>query len=63
MHTVAHRHTLSPSRWFPSWNTLLQGFGKNGAPKLDLESLPDHLKRDLGFLGGRETPPRDLLRD
>ncbi len=32
-------------------------------PRLDLNSLPDHLKRDLGFSGGRTSPVRDLLRD
>jgi hypothetical protein len=33
------------------------------ARKLDLDSLPDHLKRDLGFLSGRTAPFRDPLRD
>ena len=33
------------------------------AQKLDLDALPDHLKRDLGFLGGRAAPFRDPLRD
>jgi hypothetical protein len=32
-------------------------------PRLDLESLSDHLKRDLGFADGRAPAPRDLLRD
>jgi uncharacterized protein YjiS (DUF1127 family) len=31
--------------------------------QLDLNSLPDHLKRDLGFIGGRSSPLRDILRD
>jgi uncharacterized protein YjiS (DUF1127 family) len=31
--------------------------------RLDLNSLPDHLKRDLGFMGGHSSPLRDILRD
>ena len=31
--------------------------------RLDLNALPDHLKRDLGFMGGRDSPLRDILRD
>lgn len=30
---------------------------------LDVESLPDYMKRDLGLEGGRGTPPRDPFRD
>jgi len=33
------------------------------APRLDVNSLPDHLKRDIGLLGGRPAPLRDLFRD
>jgi hypothetical protein len=33
------------------------------APRFDLNALPDHLKRDLGFLGGHDNPPVDPLRD
>lgn len=38
---------------------------KPGSPtlRLDLQSTPDHLKRDLGLLSGRAGPPRDVLRD
>jgi hypothetical protein len=36
---------------------------KRRLPKLDLNSLPDHLKRDLGFMGGRTSPMHDPLRD
>jgi len=32
-------------------------------PKLDLNTLPEHLKRDLGFAGGHASPLRDPLRD
>lgn len=63
MHAIAHKPALSPGRRLPSWGALLRRFGKTSAQKLDLESLPDHLKRDIGLLGGRETPPRDVLRD
>jgi hypothetical protein len=63
MYAIAHKRDFSPARRLTSWTNLLPRFGKHSAPKLDLESLPDHLKRDLGFLGGRETPPRDVLRD
>jgi uncharacterized protein YjiS (DUF1127 family) len=31
--------------------------------RLDLDSLSDHLKRDLGFAGGRDPAPRNVLRD
>jgi len=31
--------------------------------KLDIESLSDHLRRDLGLAGGRASPPRDIFRD
>ena len=34
-----------------------------GAAHLDLAALPDHLKRDLGFLDGHVAPARDPLRD
>jgi hypothetical protein len=30
---------------------------------LDVESLPDYMKRDLGLESGRSTPPRDPFRD
>jgi len=31
--------------------------------RLDISTLPDHLKRDLGFLDGNGAPAADLLRD
>ena len=31
--------------------------------RLDRNTLPDYLKRDLGFSGGRSSPVRDPLRD
>lgn len=63
MQSLAHRADFSSARPLPPLRRFLARIGSLGAAKLDLESLPDHLKRDLGFLGGRETPPRDPLRD
>ena len=36
---------------------------ERGAPRLDVRILPDHLKRDLGFLDGHGAPAGDPLRD
>jgi hypothetical protein len=33
------------------------------APRLDPRSLPQHLRRDLGFSDGRASPLRDPLGD
>ncbi len=63
MHAIAHKTDVSSVRRLPPWSAVLQLLGKGGPPRLDLDSLPDHLKRDLGLLGGRDTPPRDLMRD
>jgi hypothetical protein len=30
---------------------------------LDVEALPEHLRRDLGFADGRPAPPRNPLYD
>jgi hypothetical protein len=43
---------------FPVWRRR-----SRRSPRLDLNALPDHLKRDLGFIGGRASPLRDILRD
>jgi hypothetical protein len=50
---AAPRSSLFQHRW--RWG--------RSRPKLDLKTLPDHLKRDLGFLGGHTSPIRDPLRD
>jgi len=42
-----------------AWRRLLA----RRAPRLETESLPDYLKKDLGFLDGRVAMPRDPLRD
>jgi hypothetical protein len=50
----------------PRWPALfLERFrGIRSAPAtLDVKSLPEHLKRDLGLAGGRSSAPRDPLRD
>lgn len=46
---------------FPRFSILRRW--SRSSPRLDLNSLPDHLKRDLGFTGGRASPFRDILRD
>lgn len=35
----------------------------HGAARLGVAALPDHLRRDLGFLDGHAPPLRDPLRD
>ena len=59
-HTLTTRRSSArPHRSLFGWAR----FSSRRVPLLDLEGLPEHLKRDLGFGAGRETPPRDLLRD
>ena len=36
---------------------------ERGPARLDFRAMPDHLKRDLGFLDGQAVPARDPLRD
>ncbi|MDR6757642.1 adenylylsulfate kinase-like enzyme [Mycoplana sp. BE70] len=38
-------------------DALLPSMGRR-VPRLDVDALPDHLKRDLGFLDGREPRKR-----
>lgn len=50
------RHTLpTPFDWWVRTvvDALLPSMGRR-LPRLDIDELPDHLKRDLGFLDGRE---------
>ena len=59
-------HTFAKFRSLPRPHRSLFGwtrFASRRVPRLDLEGLPEHIKRDLGFGAGRETPPRDLMRD
>jgi len=39
-----------------AWNAL---HGRDSAPPLELETMPDYLKRDMGFLDGRGTRQDD----
>jgi hypothetical protein len=45
-----------PSALARLWESLSQVFLSHGepSPHLDLDEMPDRLKRDLGFLDGRE---------
>ncbi len=48
-------HTLpTPFNWWVGTlvDALLPPMGRR-LPRLDVNALPDHLKRDLGFLDGR----------
>jgi hypothetical protein len=54
-------HEAAPQRV-----ALLSRFAKlwdRRASPLDVEALPEHLRRDLGFAGGRPTPRRNPLYD
>ncbi|MBB5576449.1 hypothetical protein QDX27_04605 [Rhizobium sp. BR 318] len=50
-----------PSALARMLETLAQVFmrGTEPSPHLDLEGMPDRLKRDLGFLDGREPRYED----
>jgi hypothetical protein len=49
----------------PRWLRLKSAAAKPArrTARLDLETLPDHMKRDLGFLDGHAPAARDLMRD
>jgi uncharacterized protein YjiS (DUF1127 family) len=55
-HFTASAAPRFPRFQVPNWWT-------RRSSRLDLNALPDHLKRDLGFMGGRSSPLRDILRD
>lgn len=63
MHTVSHHTPCSSARRSGAWQTLLGALRRNRPPRLDLETLPDYLKRDLGLLNGHQALRRDVLRD
>ena len=44
------------ARWLADWR-------RSRRNRLDPDSLSDHMRRDLGLLGGREPPVRNPLRD
>jgi hypothetical protein len=50
-----------PSALARMWETVAQVFirGMEPSPRLDLDEMPDRLKRDLGFLDGREPRYED----
>jgi hypothetical protein len=48
--------------WASTFQRLRQSLARRG-PRLDLDSLPQHLKRDLGFSTGRLSAPHDPMRD
>ena len=47
-----------PASFLERWKNI-----RPARAPLDVESLPEHLKRDLGLVGGRPSAPRDPLRD
>lgn len=50
-----HQTLATPfDRWMRTIVDALLPPLRRRAPRLDVEALPDHLKRDLGFLDGRE---------
>ena len=56
-------HVASVSRAASTLSLFGRAFRRIRTPRLDIPTLPDHLKRDLGFLGGRDPFPRNPLRD
>ena len=59
---LAATSSAHPLEGFAAFRGLLRLFEKRN-PRLDLDTLPEHLKRDLGFATGRLSPRRDLFRD
>jgi hypothetical protein len=63
MSATHYRTALAATQLRPRlWKRLREVLAPFGCT-LDVESLPDYLKRDLGLMGGRVAPPRDPLRD
>ncbi|MBA3516511.1 MAG: hypothetical protein H0T75_02420 [Rhizobiales bacterium] len=58
-----YREPLRAAVWPPPLSRWLAGLRPAKTQKLDIESLSDHLRRDLGLAGGRASPPRDIFRD
>jgi hypothetical protein len=61
MFAASPRFAVAPLRLGVSY--LVRLGRKAAGLMLETESLPDHLKRDLGLLDGRSAPPRDPFRD
>jgi len=55
-YVVEPMETARPSALARLLESLAQAFVKHAepSPHLDLDEMPDRLKRDLGFLDGRE---------
>jgi hypothetical protein len=54
-----HRTATIWETWLPPLVALFGNAKRAAAPRLDVEALPDHLKRDLGFLDGRTSYRED----
>ena len=63
MESIMSAHVASVSRAASTLSLFGRAFRRSRTPRLDVRSLPDHLKRDLGFLGGRDPAPRNVFRD
>jgi hypothetical protein len=54
---VIEKHESMPRYRAGGWRSvlarMLRGF-RPGYPKLDLEVMSDHMKRDMGFMDGRD---------
>jgi hypothetical protein len=61
MFTTLPRIAVLP-RWPAFFLERLKGI-RSAPATLDVESLPEHVKRDLGLVGGRSSAPRDPFRD
>ena len=58
-----HCAALPPAR---TWTFPVSGLSRllgRRRPRLNLDSLSGHMLRDLGLSTGRESVPRDPLRD
>jgi hypothetical protein len=63
MSTVCRTSAFEPARVrLPLLARFAKAF-QASSHRLDVESLPDYLRRDLGLADGRTSPPRDPLRD
>ena len=63
MSSLAHNECVSASPRFLRPSLLLRVLSRRRFARLEVESLPVGLLRDLGFADGHAVPPRDALRD
>ncbi|NTF42780.1 hypothetical protein A6U86_23255 [Rhizobium sp. AC27/96] len=61
-YAVERIEMAKPSGFARVLESLAQVFSRHGepSPHLDLEDMPDRVKRDLGFLDGREPRYEDM---